>query len=101
MRNRLELQSTLERLLGTRDVYYQPPESMRISYPAIVYSKMRMSPKFADDSMYLLNETYSVTLITKNPDTEIPKSIIELPYCMFDRRYVADGLYHDVFTITI
>lgn len=39
MGTRLELQSKLVELLGSKHVYYQPPESVKIEYPAIVYSK--------------------------------------------------------------
>ena len=39
MGTRIELQSKLEELLGSRQVYYQPPETVKMEYPAIVYSK--------------------------------------------------------------
>ena len=39
MKTRLELQNKLEELLGFRHVYYQPPESVKMEYPAIRYSK--------------------------------------------------------------
>ena len=38
MANRLDLQALLEDLLGSRNVYYQPPESVKMNYPAIVYA---------------------------------------------------------------
>ena len=34
MASRLELQSKFEELLGSRNVYYQPPESIKMSYTA-------------------------------------------------------------------
>ena len=37
MGTRLELQSKLEEILGSRQVYYQPPETVKMEYPAIVY----------------------------------------------------------------
>lgn len=38
MGTRLELQNKLEELLGSRHVYFQPPESVKMEYPAIKYS---------------------------------------------------------------
>ena len=49
MAGRLELQSKLEELLGTRNVYYQPPESIKIGYPAIVYFKNNIVNRYAND----------------------------------------------------
>ena len=49
MASRPELQTKLEELLGNRNVYYQPPESVKIEYPAIVYSKIRIDTRSADN----------------------------------------------------
>ena len=38
MKNRIELQTLLEELLGSKNVYYQPPNNLSMSYPAILYS---------------------------------------------------------------
>lgn len=99
MASRLELQSKLEELLRTRNVYYQPPESIRMSYPAIRYSKSNLLTRYADDSIYSKLTRYEVIVISQTPDHPVLDSLLELPYCAFDRHYVSDNLNHDVFTL--
>lgn len=99
MGTRLELHELLCSVLGTRNVYYQPPQNVMLQYPCIIYTLDNISVKNADNSMYKKDKRYSVTVIDKNPDSELPDKILELSLCQFDRRYVADNLYHTVFSI--
>ena len=39
---RLELHRILNDIPGVRGVYYQPPESLKLKYPAIIYSRSRI-----------------------------------------------------------
>lgn len=99
MGSRLDLQNLLESVLGSRNVYYQPPESIRINYPAIIYSRNDIDNNFADDIVYMQNHTYQVIVIDANPDSEIVNKISKLPMCRYDRHYTSDNLNHDVFII--
>lgn len=99
MNSRLKLQTLLEELLGSRNVYYQPPATLRMKYPAIVYSRNDIETYHADDSVYLQKTGYTVTVLDKNPDSEYVGKISMLPMCSFDRHYVSDNLHHDVFTL--
>ena len=99
MANRLDLQSLLEELLGSRNVYYTPPESIKMQYPAIRYSKKKIESVHADDSKYLMRDCYELIVISRTPDHPVIKRLLALPYCSYDRSYVADNLYHDVLTI--
>lgn len=99
MINRLNLQTTLENILGSRNVYYQPPESVKMQYPAIVYFRNSIENNHANDSVYNQNVSYEIIVIYKDPDSEIPLAVSQLPLCKFNRRYTADNLYHDVFTL--
>ena len=99
MASRLELQSKFEDILGSRNVYFQPPSSVRMQYPAIVYSRKNIEGRFANGKVYRKLPYYEAILIDKNPDSEFIDKILELPYCSFDRHYEADNLNHDVFTI--
>lgn len=96
MGNRLDLQQKLEDLLGLRHVYYQPPSSVKMEYPAIVYSKQGIQQRHADNTTYLINKRYSVTVISRIPDEPVIDKLLMLPYCSYDRNYKADNLYHDV-----
>lgn len=99
MTGRLELQSMLEAILGTRNVYFQPPESLIMSYPCIRYERDLITIKSADNRPYTTHKRYLVTVIDKNPDSEIPDHIASLPQCSFSRHFTADGLNHDVFNL--
>lgn len=99
MASRIQLQAELEGILGSRNVYYQPPASVKMSYPAIVYSRNDIQNDFANNNVYTQNRSYEVIVIDKNPDSEIVDKISQLPMCRFDRHYTSDNLNHDVFTI--
>lgn len=99
MADRLELQSLLEELLDSRNVYYQPPESIKMQYDAIRYSKKKITSIHANDRGYLMQDCYELIVISRTPDHPVIKKLLELPYCYYDRHYVADNLNHDVFTI--
>lgn len=99
MAERLDLQSLLEELLGSRNVYYKPPESIKMQYPAIRYSKKKIESVHANDSKYLMRDCYELIVISRTPDHPVIKKLLELPYCIYDRPYIADNLYHDVLTI--
>ncbi len=52
MADRLELHSVLQELLGSSNVYYQPPESIKMQYDAIRYSTKTIDSKYANDRKY-------------------------------------------------
>lgn len=97
--NRLELQSLLEELLGSNNVYYRKPENLKISYPAIVYDLDIITSKHADNIKYHNRDRYQIIVIDKNPDNVVIKKILEKPYTSFQRHYISDNLNHDVITI--
>lgn len=99
MGSRLELQAELERLLGSRNVYYQPPSSMQMKYDAIVYSRSKIDNTFAGDTVYKQAKAYTVTVICEKPDSPVVDKVSRLPMCKFDRHFVSDNLHHDVFTL--
>lgn len=99
MASRLELQTMLEDILGSRNVYFQPPASIKMQYPAIVYSRSNIGNTNADDAMYTQNRSYEVTVIDANPDSSIVDRLSRIPKCRFDRHFSSDNLNHDVFTL--
>lgn len=99
MNKRLELHEILCEVLGSRYVYYQPPESVKMHYPAIVYSRENIKNTFADNAIYKQTHVYNVTIIDKDPDSEIVDKISKLPMCRFNKHYESDNLNHDVFII--
>lgn len=95
----LDLDVIFREILGSGNVYFQPPASVRMQYPAIKYSLKSVDPNHANDGLYIYTPCYEVILIDKDPNSKYFEKILHLPYCRFDRQYEADNLNHDVFTI--
>lgn len=99
MNSRLELHESLVGILGTRNVYFQPPESIKMMYPAIVYSRSNIGNNFANNGVYGQSMHYKVTVIDKNPDSEIVSKVSKMNTAKFEQHFTSEGLNHDVFTI--
>lgn len=94
------LQEALEKILGSENVYFNPPENIRMTYPAIVYSVSRKDTKRADDSVYSATTGYDVMYIRKDPDSSIDEAIFStFPHSTFNRAFVSDNLHHDVYVV--
>ena len=70
-----------------------------MQYSCIIYHRDDIHFRYADNIPYRYAKRYMVTVIDRDPDSAIPDSIALLPYCSFDRSYVADNLNHDVFIL--
>lgn len=95
---RLALDAKFRAIEGAH-VYYQPPASVKMTYPAIRYERNRIDIVSADNISYLRNTGYMVTVITKDPDSPIVEEVSKFPKTIFNRHYTADNLNHDVFII--
>ena len=99
MGDRILLQKKLEGILGSREGYYQPPDSIKMRYPAIRYNRKDIDVKYANNKIYSSMTAYELVLIDANPDSVFIQKIMELPFCSYDRHYPAENLNHEVFTI--
>lgn len=100
MGKRTDLHREFCELLKSQHAYFQPPANIQMSYPAIRYKLSDIDKFAADDKAYRLVNRYEVTYIDTNPDSDMPKKILEhFPMCSFDRWYAADNLNHWVFTL--
>ena len=100
MANRLNLHKELCELLGSTNVYFQPPASLSMKYPCIIYSLSIIEALHADDINYKNTRRYEVTVIDKDPDSETPDKILNhFKMCSFDRGYPADNLNHFVLSL--
>ena len=97
---RLEIQDRLELVDSNLHVYYQPPASVRLTYPAIVYRVNDYSQNWADDYLYKKDRSYLITLIHYDPDNDIVEKLLwAFPKLRFDRTYTSDNLYHYVYVL--
>lgn len=99
MGKRLELHAILCKTLGSNNVYFQPPETIKMSYPCVVYTLSSIRGDYADNILYKFMKRYDVTFISRDPDNDYLDRMALLPYVSFDRRFASDGLYHDNFTM--
>lgn len=99
MGKRLDFQALLQGIPGVANVYFQPPSNLQMNYPCIVYSRDYARTVFADNSPYRNTKRYQVTIIDRDPDSEIPEQIAKLPMSLFSRHYTADNLHHDVYSV--
>lgn len=95
------LRGDLQTLLNeiTDNVYFQPPKTMQMKYPCIVYQRDYMLDEHADDGVYVYTRRYQVTVLDRDPDSGIVDAVKRLPMCTYDRFFTADGLNHDVFKL--
>ncbi|MBQ4030805.1 MAG: hypothetical protein II625_03520 [Bacilli bacterium] len=98
-KTRIDFHNKLVNLLGSSNVYYQPPENLKLQYPAIVYSKTRKTNAKADNIKYLNHNRYEVIVIDRLPDNIVIDKLLELEYSHHDRHYVSDNLHHDAIEI--
>lgn len=100
MASRLKLHDELCELLGSRNVYFQPPASVMMKYDAIRYSLSDPNIKRANDKIYQKVNKYEGVVITYDPDSTIPDSILyHFQMCSFEKPYVVDNLNHFPFTL--
>ena len=99
MTRRIELQYLLENELESKNVYFQPPETIKMKYPAIVYELSDISINRANNEIYSATRKYSITIIDKNPDSIFVDKILRLPMCEFNRHFESENLNHYVFNL--
>ena len=99
MDKRMSLQVELERLAG-RNVYFQPPASVQLVYPCVIYNLNAGDAKRADDSVYMYTNRFELIFIYRKPNVEIIEQVLRtFPMCSVSRVYIADNLYHYVFNL--
>lgn len=98
MLDRVKVQNMLKSIVP--NVYFQPPESVKIEYPCVIYDLSQIKPMYANDSVYNIHDAYSITYITRKADDLNLAAMATIPCIRHDRTYVSEGLYHHVFTLS-
>lgn len=83
------------------NVYFQPPNGLKMEYPCIVYKLNAEDVQHADNGKYRLNEGYQVTVMDRDPDGVLRKMVSSLPMCKFDRSFASENLNHYFFNLFI
>lgn len=96
--SRLKLHDELVELVG--HAYFQPPESVRLTYPAAVYDLTRVYQEFADNLSYQKYPGYIITIIDRDSNVDwITTMLDHFQYCSLERGYIVDNLKHWVFVV--
>lgn len=100
MDRRLLLHEEFCKILESRNVYFQPPQSVLMNYPCIRYSFGEPEQRYANNMNYKHTKRYDGVIIDRNP-VSIYQELISNSFsmCRFGKPYVADNLNHFPFTI--
>lgn len=98
MRTYRDLLHLLRKAVDHDRVYFQPPENLKLGYPAIVFHLTKIKVDHADDVPYKGAREYMITLISKDPEPNALEEILKIPYTTLDSTYISDGMNHFVFT---
>lgn len=99
MGTREDLDALLCGTLGSDNVYFQPPENLRLKYPCIIYSLSGFYERHANNRTYHRRREYSMLYITRDPDDAMIEALADLEYCALGKPYTADDLHHYPYTI--
>ncbi len=100
MKTKEEIGDLLESILGKDRVYFQAPPNTGMKYPCIFYRFVRFNMNHADNKPYLVTGHWEIHHMYKDPKYDLKeKFVFGVPFCAFDRRIVADGVYNDYYTI--
>lgn len=99
-RNRSALHEKLCDILGSRNVYHDPPSNIHLNYPCIIYKRTQVDTRKADNIRYINWYPYDVQIISKDPDFELFDSFLDnFDYGYEGAPFVTDNLHHSNFTI--
>ena len=80
-------------------VYFQPDINVKLQYPCILYHNDTGDTEYADNYPYRFTKRYMVTVIDKDPDSQIPYHVAMLQMCRMDRAYTVNNLNHWTFNL--
>lgn len=98
-RPQAELQAILESFEGVHEAHFQKPLNIELKDPYIVYDIDNDWVSRADNLVYDYRNRYSVTVVTRSPDSLIPGMVRDMPHARFNRKFISGGLHHFVYTL--
>lgn len=98
-RTRIDLHHMLVDMLGSDNVFFDPPEKFKLQYPCIVYSLEGFSDISADNIAYRRMRRYNLTYITPIPEDPFADELADLRYCTLNRPFISSDLYHWSYTL--
>lgn len=79
------------------NVYFQPPSSIKIKYPAIIYSYTDTESIHADNRNYLNFPNVTLTLIENYPEPDLVFKVLDnISGTKHTQSYVLNGLNYSI-----
>lgn len=91
------LETSMELAGYTPHVYYRPPESIKLVYPCIVYSRNDFDTRYANNRIYKDMAQYTVTVMDKDPESPLVDILRTAEYCRMTSEFTVDNVHHFVF----
>lgn len=86
--------------VDAKKAYFQPPSNLTLEYPCLVYYKKPRYTDRANNKIYTSMNYYSVTFITKNPDSLLPEMLEEeFQHAKIVNGFTQDNLHHTILNI--
>lgn len=84
----------------TPNIYFTPPDSVALKYPACVVTREDIEILKANNNIYNVNVAYKVVYISKEEGDDIFLKVMNLfNHSTFRTEYKYNGLYHKVFVV--
>jgi len=97
---RNDMQTYLTNLIPERvRVYFQPPASVQLTYPCLIFKRKPSRVSRADNKAYRVNDLYEVTVLTLDVDEPLFDILVTTPKTTHTKTYTRDRVYHHVFDI--
>lgn len=91
---RLKFHEILKGILGSPNVYFQPPPGNQMKYPCIKYEFAGTVNGQADNTNYMRTREYTVTYIDRSPVNDVVDKLLDLPMSSIGRVWAYNGLNH-------
>lgn len=97
-----QLRDQLYLVNNTKNVYYNPPSSIKMEFPCFRFEINNLDVKHADNKAYARKNRWAVTYISRSLEDieKVQNEMLDIfQYCNFDTSFRADNLNHAVFNL--
>lgn len=86
--------------LGVKKILFQPPPSVQLEYPAIIYTRKSTFTTNADNRNYSGHTLYQIEVIDPDPDTPIVSALLnKFQMIKHVNNFKTSNLNHDVLNL--
>lgn len=83
--------------LPRKNVYFSPPEDLKLKYPCIIYKRIDIRETFANNKKYKMDNFYEITLVYDDPDSTLSIDFLnEFETSNLVRSFSSNNLEHTI-----